>query len=76
VSGINTICSIFNNYPLHTSKNLDFQDFYQALLIRNKEKNLSDANLERIFLLKNNMNSKREIFTYDTTKSQIIINPN
>ena len=37
VSGINTICSIFNNYPLHTSKKLDFQDFYQALLIRNKE---------------------------------------
>jgi hypothetical protein len=76
VSGINTICSIFNNYPLHTSKKLDFQDFYQALLIRNKDKNLSYANLERILLLKNNMNSKREIFTYDTGKSQIIINPN
>lgn len=40
VSGINTICSIFNNYPLHTSKKLDFQDFYQALLIRSKNKNL------------------------------------
>lgn len=76
VSGINTICSIFNNYPLHTSKKLDFQELYQALLIRNKDKNLSDANLEIILLLKNNMNSKREIFTYDTTKSQIIINPN
>ena len=76
VWGINTICSIFNNYPLYTSKNLDFQDFYKALLIRNKYKNLSDANLERILLLKNNMNSKREIFRYETTKSQIIINPN
>ena len=76
VSGINRICSIFNNYPLHTSKKLDFQDFYKALFIRNKEKNLSQANLERILFIKNNMNSKRVIFTYDTTKSQIIINPN
>ena len=74
-SGINTICSIFNHYPLHTSKKLDFKDFYEALLIRNKNKNLSDTHIERILSLKNNMNSKREIFTYDT-KSQIIINPN
>lgn len=76
ISGINTISSIFNHYPLHTSKKLDFQDFYEALLIRNKNKNLSDTQIERILSLKNNMNSKREIFTYDTTKSQIIINPN
>lgn len=76
LSGINTICSIFNNYPLHTSKNLDFKDFYKALLIRNKNKNISVANLEKILYLKNSMNSKREIFTYDTTKSQIIIDPN
>jgi len=76
VSGINTICSIFNNYPLHTSKKLDFQDFYEALLIRTKNKKLSDSNIERILYLKNNMNSKREIFTYDIKKSQIIINPN
>jgi hypothetical protein len=74
--GINTICSIFNHYPLHTSKKLDFNDFYEALLIRNKNKNLSNTHIERILYLKNNMNSKREIFTYDTTKSQIIINPN
>ena len=76
VSGINTICSIFNDYPLHTSKKLDFKDFYEALLIRNKNKNLSNTHIERILSLKNNMNSKREIFTYETTKSQIIINPN
>lgn len=76
ISGINIICSIFNNYPLHTSKKLDFKDFYEALLIKTKNKNLSDSNMEKILYLKNNMNSKREIFTYDTTKSQIIINPN
>lgn len=80
ISGISTICSIFNNYPLHTSKKLDFNNFYEVLLIKTKNKNLSvgcaPANMERILFLKNNMNSKREIFTYDTTKSQIIINPN
>lgn len=76
ISGINTICSIFNNYPLHTSKKLDFQYFYEALLIRTKEKIISPANLEKILCLKNGMNSKREIFTYNTTKSPIIIDPN
>lgn len=76
LSGINTICSIFNHYPLHTSKKLDFKDFSKALLIRSKNKILSDTQIEIILSLKNNMNSKREIFTYDTTKSQIIINPN
>lgn len=75
-SGISTICSIFKNYPLHTSKKLDFQDFNEAMLIRTKNKNLSYSSLEKILHLKNSMNSKREIFTYDTTKSQIIINPN
>nr|YP_010365115.1 hypothetical protein M1I11_mgp140 [Exserohilum turcicum]UOU81341.1 hypothetical protein [Exserohilum turcicum] len=32
--------------------------------------------MSKIVSLKNTMNSKREIFTYNTTKSQIIINPN
>ena len=76
ILGINRICSIFNNYPLHTSKKLDFQDFYEALLIRTKEKFISPANLEKILCLKNGMNYKREIFTYNITKSQIIIDPN
>jgi hypothetical protein len=74
LSGITTICSIFNKYPLHTSKKLDFDNFNEALLIKTKNKNLSDTNIEKILLLKNNMNSKREIFTYNTT-SQIIIDP-
>ena len=76
ISSIIIISSIFKNYPLHTSKRLDFNDFYEALLIKTKNKNLSDINIERILFLKNNMNSKREVFTDDTTKSQIIINPN
>ena len=74
-SNINVICSIFKNYPLHTSKKLDFENFYEAVCIKSK-KNLSDADKERILFLKNSMNSKREIFLYNTGKSQIIINPN
>ena len=69
------ICVIFKNFPLHTSKKLDFEDFYQAVLVKDK-KNLSNAELDRILSLKNGMNSKREKFTYFTTDSQIIINPN
>lgn len=45
ISGITTICSIFNIYPLHTSKKLDFNSFYEAYLIKINNKNLSDTNL-------------------------------
>lgn len=70
----NIICPIFNAFPLHTSKRLDFENFAQAVFIKDN-KQLSDAGLSKIVSLKNTMNTKREIFTYNTTKSQIIINP-
>jgi hypothetical protein len=73
----NVICPLFKSYPLHTSKRLDFEDFNMAVLIKDYiNKNLSDAEMDRIISLKNGMNSNREIFTFQTTKSQIIINPN
>ena len=31
------ICVIFKNFPLHTSKKLDFEDFYQAVLVKDKK---------------------------------------
>lgn len=68
------ICTIFNTYPLHTSKKLDFYNFFEAVFIHKKK--LSKADMDRIVYLKDTMNTKREIFTYNTTKSQIIINPN
>ena len=72
----NVICPLFKSYPLHTSKRLDFQDFNEAVLIKYlTNKNLSNAAMDRIISLKNGMNSNREIFTFQTTKSQIIINP-
>ena len=71
----NVICPIFNAFPLHTSKRLDFENFSQAVFIKDNKK-LSDIDMSKIVSLKNTMNTKREIFTYNTTKSQIIINPN
>lgn len=64
---------IFLNFPLHTSKNLDFQDFYTAILIKAKSKNgnLSDSEKEKILSLKDGMNSGRTIFKYEITRPQI-----
>jgi len=73
----NVICPLFKSYPLHTSKKLYFEYFNEAVLIKDYiNKNLSDAEMERIISLKKGMNSNRETFTYQTSKSQIIINPN
>jgi len=73
----NVICPVFNLFHLHTSKRLDFEDFNKAVLIKDYiKKNLSDVEMERIISIKNGMNFKREIFTYQVTNSQIIINPN
>lgn len=71
----NVLCPIFKNFPLHTCKRLDFENFYEAVLIKDK-KDLSSADMEKITYLKNSMNTKREIFTYNISKPQIIINPN
>lgn len=65
------ICAIFLEYPLLTSKKLDFEDFHKAILIKNKN-SLSNEDKEKIFSLKNGMNSKREQFTFYVT-SQIKI---
>ena len=72
------LCPIFTNFPLHTSKKLDFQDFYAAILIKAKSKNgnLSDLDKDKILSIKDGMNSGRTVFKYDTTGPQIIINPN
>lgn len=73
----NVICPIFNCYPLHTSKRLDFEDFNKAVFIKGEiNKPLLGGDMEKIISLKKGMNSNREIFTFQTNKSQIIINPN
>ena len=70
------ICPIFVQFPLLTSKKLDFQDFHKAVLIKNKNKNhLSDADKNKIILLKTGMNSNREKFTDFSINSQINVKP-
>lgn len=55
----NVICPIFIQFPLLTSKRLDFQDFFKAIEIKNK-KYLSSSDKEKIISLKNGMNSRAE----------------
>jgi hypothetical protein len=72
------LCPIFINFPLHTTKKLDFQDFYTAILIKANcsNGNLSESDKERILSIKKGMNLGRTVFKYDITGPQIIINPN
>jgi hypothetical protein len=73
----NVICPIFNIFPLHTSKKLDFEDFKEAVLIKSFVRNkLSGDEINRIKSIKNGMNLNRKIFTYKITNSQVTINPN
>ena len=71
------LCPIFINFPLHTSKKLDFQDFYTAILLKAKSKNgnVSDSDKGKILSIKDGMNLGRTVFKYDTIGPQIIINP-
>lgn len=73
---ISKLCDIFNHYPLHTSKKLDFLSFYEVLLIKATNNSLSEIDIKKIVSIKDTMNSKREMFTYGISESQIIINPN
>nr|WDW20843.1 hypothetical protein [Valsa mali var. pyri (nom. inval.)] len=72
------LCPIFLNFPLHTSKNLDFQDFYKAILLKanSKNENLSDSDKGKILSIKDGINLGRTVFKYVSTGHQITINPN
>lgn len=70
------ICPIFRTFPLHTSKNLDFQDFYTAILIKAKSNNGNLSDKGKILSIKDGMNSGRTVFKYEITRPQITINPN
>ena len=44
---ISKFCDIFNHYPLHTSKKLDFLSFYEVLLIKATNKELSEIDIKK-----------------------------
>lgn len=54
-----TICPIFKSFPLQTNKRLDFNDFYEVIKNKEKGKNVTDGEMDKIMLIKNNMNSRR-----------------
>lgn len=71
------IIPLFSIFPLHTSKRLDFSNLCEAVSIKSHtKKTLSKEDLHRILLLKDNMNSKREVFTDPFTKYIPTINSN
>lgn len=72
------LCPIFFQFPLHTTKKLDFQDFYSAILIKAKSNsgNLSNSDKEKILSIKDGMNLGRKVFKHEISGPQITINPN
>jgi hypothetical protein len=72
------LCPIFLQFPLHTTKKLDFQDFYSAILIKAKSNNgnLSNSDKEKILSIKDGMNLGRKVFKHEISGPQITINPN
>ena len=69
---------IFINFPLQTSKKLDFEDFYAAILIKAKSTNgnLSVSYKAKVLSIKDGMNMGRTIFKCENIGPQIVINPN
>ena len=63
VTNLEDLCNIilphFDKYPLITSKHLDYLDFKKIVLMCKEGLNLININREKIFSIKNNMNSKR-----------------
>lgn len=55
------LCPIFLHFPLQTNKRLDFDSFYEAILIKEeKGNNLTDIK-DKLLVIKNSMNRNREI---------------
>lgn len=69
------LCPIFLQFPLHTAKKLDFQDFYSAIFIQAKSNN-GNSDKEKILSSQDGMNLGRKVFKSETSEPQIIINPN
>lgn len=55
----NKVLPHFNQYPLNNFKQLDYQDFREAILIINSKEYLTKTDLNKIRLLKENMNDSR-----------------
>nr|YP_009663693.1 hypothetical protein [Dactylella tenuis]QCW06831.1 hypothetical protein [Dactylella tenuis] len=58
------IIKIFTNYPLNSTKLLNFLDFKKAFELYKSSNRKSDEVIQEIAKLKNNMNTKRTNFNF------------
>lgn len=65
---IEKIIKIFNNYPLNTTKHLNFSDFKKAFELYTSNKNKTLELIQEIANIKSKMNSQRSDF--ELTKSR------
>lgn len=56
---IDTLITLFSNYKLLGSKNLDFEDFSKIQEMINKDLHKTEKGLDEIIMIKGKMNSKR-----------------
>lgn len=63
------LCSYLHEYPLFSSKFLNFQDYYKVLKLIEKKQHKSSIGKELINQIKNNMNSKRTVFVWDNLQN-------
>jgi hypothetical protein len=57
-----TLCSYLQEHPLFSSKYLNYQDFYKALMVIKNKEHKGTLGRERIDDVRANMNNNRSLF--------------
>ena len=64
-SSLSITINYFDNFPLFSSKYLDYKDWKKASMLILTDKHYTEQGIQKIDLLKNNMNRKRVCFYWD-----------
>ena len=62
---LNVIINYFDNYPLFSSKYLDYLDWKKISILILDNKHYTEAGLTEVDLVRNNMNRKRTYYNWD-----------
>lgn len=62
---LNIIINYFNNYPLYSSKFLDYKDWEQVAKLIINNQHLTDEGINTVELVRSRMNTKRVYFNWD-----------
>ena len=65
---LSIIIVYFSSFPLYSSKYLDYKDWYEIALLILNNNHYTEQCINRVNLIKNNMNSKRTYFNWDHLK--------